>query len=234
MVYNLSSFNVLPGTCIGCQQNSQRQLDLCQQCEAALSHNTHCCAQCALPLPTSAARCGQCQRDTPPFDRTVAPFQYQGDIAAYIQAFKYRRKLAYGRVLGQLMAAHIHCRYDTALPDMLLPVPLHWWKLLRRGYNQALELSLTLEHYLGIALQTQTLQRPTAGQTQSELTRQQRLNALQNVFSIEPKANLRGLHVALVDDVMTTGATARTLATLLKDAGCHTVDVWTIARTPDR
>lgn len=233
MVYNFSSFRILPGVCVGCERLSQRDIDLCLSCEDKLSHNTRYCGHCALPLYTPAPTCGRCQNETTHFNQALSRFVYEGDISTQIHAFKYHQKLAHGRVLSELLVNSIQARYKPSeLPDVLVPVPLHWQKLIRRGYNQAHEISRILSHRLNIPIQHNILQRVQRGLKQSELSRKHRLSALKGVFAVSSKAQITGKHIALIDDVMTTGATASTLAALLKQAGCNTVDVWTLARTP--
>lgn len=233
MVYNFSSFSVLPGLCIGCQRLTDRKLDLCEACEALLPANTPNCAHCALPLPVSAPSCGRCQNETNHFNNAVSAFVYGGEIATHIHAFKYHRKLAQGRVLSELLAQKIQSNIaSNELPDMLIPVPLHWLKLIRRGYNQADEIARILSLHLNLPIQRKALARVQRGSTQSDLSRKQRLVALKAIFATRNHHLIKGKNIALIDDVMTTGATASTLARLLKQAGCNTVQVWTLARTP--
>lgn len=131
------------------------------------------------------------------------------------------------------MANAIKAR-ECPLPQVLLPVPLAARRLAQRGYNQAWELTRHLSRTLALPAWNDVLSRPLDTAHQAELSREARLRNLQSAFLVEPqqRGRVQGLHVALVDDVMTTGATVGQAATELMRAGASRVDVWVLARTP--
>ncbi|WP_331346309.1 ComF family protein [Cellvibrio sp. UBA7661] len=170
-------------------------------------------------------------RYPPPFTRSCIPFTYDYPFDFLIQQFKYRRQLSSGKVLARLLAEH--CKYEC--PDFLVPVPMHWRKRWQRGFNQSELLAYWSGKQLGIpvlAAATQTRHH----HSQKGLGRKERLRNQKQAFGINPAAiaRLKNKHVALVDDVVTTTATARALSELLLKAGARQVDIWALARTPDR
>jgi ComF family protein len=167
-------------------------------------------------------------RRGPPFSLTLYPLQYRFPADRLVQAFKFNRQLAAGRVLAELMCEHIRGR-DILPPDALVPVPLHAWRLFQRGFNQSYELAVHIGRALGIPLQANGLRRRRNTRAQSGLDRKQRRRNVRGAFhwkSRRPPCH----HVALVDDVMTTGTTVAECARVLKRAGARRVDVWLAAR----
>jgi ComF family protein len=161
------------------------------------------------------------------FDRAVAPYLYDYPLDHLIHAFKYGGVLSYGRVLGTLLAHRLRARTD-ALPQALIPVPLHDTRHRERGFNQAYELSRPLSSLLGIEVDDELCRckRPTVDQT--ELTAAERRRNVKNAFKLTRQPEYS--HVALVDDVLTSGSTTNEIAGLLKQAGVQRVEVWAIAR----
>lgn len=225
------SFRLWPGTCVLCGDPSQRDLDLCAGCEGDLPLLDAQCARCALPLAPAAdgAICGQCSREPPAFSAALIPYRYAAPLDLLIHRFKHRGDLAAGRVLGHLLARHL----GTALgepPDVIAPVPLHWRRSTVRGFNQAVELGCGLAHALDLPWNPRLLARCQASPPQQQLGRSARRRNLRGAFVVQHK--VVGLSVALVDDVMTTGATAHGIATCLRQAGAAGVQIWALARTP--
>jgi ComF family protein len=185
-------------------------------------------------MGVAAPACGACLRDPPPFSGTVCAFDYDFPWDRLIGDFKFnaRPELAgplAARLLQALRAA------GTERPDLLLPVPLAPGRLAERGYNQAWELARQLARGLRLRADATLLQRPADGAHQAQLTRDDRRRNLRGAFMVDPlrRGELAGLRVALVDDVMTTGATLREAAQELQRAGAATVSAWVLARTPD-
>ena len=224
------AFAVLPPHCLLCGRDGATQRDLCDACAADLVHNATSCARCALPLSNAAALCGDCLRHPPPFDAAFVPFVYASPLDRLLMRLKFGRSLAAGRVLAELWCA----RWSVApppLPQALIPVPLHAQRLRERGYNQALELARPLARRFGVPLATDALLRVRATAPQSELDAKARRRNLRAAFAATPHARLPP-HVALLDDVMTTGATVRAAAASLRRAGVQRIDVWACARAP--
>lgn len=221
-----------PGRCLACAEPGPPGRDLCDACATALPWNHHACARCAVPLPAAAAdglqACGACLRRPPPVQATHAAFVYAAPLDRLLPRFKFHRDLAAGRLLAQLMA---QACAGAERPRALLPIPLHRTRLRSRGYDQALELARPLAHALGIPLLPDVLVRTRATAPQSELDAARRSRNLRGAFAVKPGARLPA-HVALVDDVMTTGATLHAGATALRRVGVVRVDAWVCARVP--
>ena len=177
----------------------------------------------------SAVTCGSCLQRTPAFDGILTPYLYQPPVSNLIVALKYRHRLAAGRTLGQLLAGHV-AKVATPLPELIIPVPLHPRRLRERGFNQASELARSITRELAVPLSPESLQRIKRTTAQAGLKRRQRLRNLADAFAYHEGTPRK--HVAIVDDVVTTGATAEALARILKRAGIARVDVWAVARTP--
>lgn len=236
----------LPCPCLLCDSSLPPHSPnlLCSDCAAALPHlQKPLCACCSLPLATGAQApgittvyCGQCLAAPPSFSHSLIPFRYDFPLDALIHKFKYQQQLSAGKSLAQLLLHFVQQQlHQTPLlrPDMLVPVPLHWRRQWQRGFNQAELLAQPLSKALGIPLRN-SCQRRLHNHSQQGLSRRQRLRNLRQAFAINPAglADIQGKHLALVDDVVTTGATARCLSAMLRRAGAAQVDIWALARTP--
>jgi ComF family protein len=145
-----------------------------------------------------------------------------------VRAVKYHGAVAHARVLGELLAARLRARPLPCWPEVLLPVPLAPRRFRERGYNQAIELARGLERRLSIPLRTDVLVRVRETREQAGLPRSERRKNLRAAFAV--RGPLQAMHVALVDDVITTGSTVNELAKMLKAAGVRRVEVWAVAR----
>lgn len=191
------------------------------------------CEGCALRVPEGKRVCGACLREPPPFARTLAGVDYVHPWDRLITHFKFHDALDLAPALTQRLLA----RFDAAqipAPTLLLPVPLSRARLRVRGYNQAWELARRLGRALHCPAEPDLLLRVKDTPHQLALAPQQRAANVRGAFAIEPRrlAGVRGCRVALVDDVMTTGATAAEISRVLLRAGAAEVSVWVIARTP--
>ncbi len=198
-------------------------------CASALPRNRHACRRCALPLPAAAPAdtlCGDCQRTPPSYDSAIAPLLYQAPVDDLISGFKYHHRLHLGRPLARLLGDAVD--RQASLPQLLLPVPMHPRNLRQRGFNQAAELVRQLSRQLAIPGSYSSLQRHGETTHQRGLDRARRLRNLAGSFACSRPLTA---HVALVDDVITTGATAERISRILKQAGAEKVEVWAVART---
>lgn len=198
----------------------------CNACERDMPRlGAASCPICALPSP-AAQVCGHCLRKPPAFDRTLAPYRYAFPVDQLIQAMKFREQLA----LADAFALHFaqHCTPAT-LPDLLIPMPLHPAKLRSRGFNQSLLFASGLSRRLHIPLLQTACRRVRDTPPQSGLPWDQRRKNVRNAF--ECASEVQGKHVALVDDVLTTGASMNALAKAVRKQGAREIDVWVIART---
>ncbi len=207
---------------------------LCIDCLLELPWLRARCATCALPLPVAGQTCGACLRRPPAFERVEAPWRYGFPIDSLITGFKHRARWPHGRLLADLLAEHLRQGFAQGLhrPDCLLPVPLARARLRRRGFNQAGLLADWLAGDLDLPVRHDWLRRERDTPAQQGLDADARRRNLRQAFALEPRADLTDRHVAVVDDVLTTGATAEALARLLRRAGARRVDVYCLARTP--
>jgi len=218
----------LPPRCVLCGQPSG-PICICEPCKADLPWQGSRCLRCALPLGSRRdSICGACIQTPPPFYRTVCPLQYEFPANRLVQAFKFKRQLAAGRVLSHLICESVN-EQDSDIPEMLIPVPLHKLRLLTRGFNQAYELASYAGKVLGIPLAAGVLRRQRNTKAQSGLSRIQRRKNMRGAFYWHDSGK-PARHIALIDDVMTTGTTVTECARVLKRAGVKRVDVWVAAR----
>lgn len=225
---------LLPRTCLLCElplgAASASRPDLCEHCLAALPWNTGACRQCALPLPAGATeRCPTCEWFPPPWSRAVVPLVYADEVTGWVHRLKDHLGLVEARTLGQLLADAAAGAYtaDTP-PDFLVPVPLTWRRLAARGHNQALALALPVGRRLGIPVARTGARRVRHTRRQRGLPADQRSVNLLGAFAT--RRDWRGCRIGIVDDVLTTGATATELAHVLLDAGASEVHVLCAAR----
>jgi ComF family protein len=219
---------ILPPVCVLCGRTSG-SVCICYACKMELPWLGEHCRQCGLPVETESVDCCEfCLRSPPRYWSVVSPFVYEFPVDRMVQALKFRRQMAEGRVLSHLMAENIH-HQELELPDVIVPVPLHRWRLLKRGYNQSFELAGYIGRMLGIRVDASCLRRSRHTSAQSGLSRKQRLKNVRNAFYWHDDHRAPA-HVVLLDDVMTTGTTASECAGVLLRAGAKRVDVWVAAR----
>ena len=226
---------LFPNYCILCGLRSHRQVPLCTQCRADLQTNSWCCQRCAIPLPPQNSDlqrlCGHCLHSPPPFHRVIAPWLYDEHLAYIIHRWKYRGERRLTPLLASLWLQRAACPSPV---DLLIPVPLHWRRLWQRGFNQSdllcLQLRCVCPALSTTAVDHRAIRRQRATAAQSGMNARQRASNLRGAFTAyRPCDNLR---IAIVDDVLTTGATASAMAHVLLDAGASHIEVWCLARTP--
>lgn len=217
----------LPSRCLVCGGDGQGDVELCDGCRSSLVSNPSRCARCAIPLPLPAAACGTCQRRPPPWNDIWVPLVYAWPLDRLEARFKFSGSLAAGRALS---SCWIDAGPPPAIPDAIVPVPLHPARLRARGYNQALELVRPLARHLGVAVAHDALRRVRVTEAQSDLDAVERRKNVRGAFAMHRSTG--AAHVAVVDDVMTTGSTLAECARVLLASGVRRVDVWALARTP--
>ncbi|MCU0755830.1 MAG: ComF family protein [Xanthomonadales bacterium] len=222
---------LVPPHCALCDAAGAQGLDLCGDCLAALPRSGAACGHCGLPTAIPVARCGRCLAAPPRFDAVIAPLRYAYPADRAIQAYKFYADLSLGRSLSALLVEAVRAQ-RAPLPAVLLPVPLHRSRLRERGFNQSLEIARRVGTALGVPVDPSRLRRTRATAAQSGLDRRARRQNVRGAFTLEAGAALPD-RVAIIDDVLTTGATVSELARLLKDAGVAHVAVWTLARAGD-
>jgi ComF family protein len=227
-----ATWGLYPPVCLVCGGDGDPGRDLCAGCARDFARNLTACARCAEPLPPATppgSLCGRCQHDPPHFDLCHAPYLYAPPLDRLLTGLKFNARLAHARLLATLLGDAIH-RTRADPPDLLVPVPLHAARLRERGFNQAVELARPLAASLGIPLGAGLVTRTRPSAPQSGLQRSLRRANVRGAFAVVRAPPAR--HVALVDDVLTTGHTASEIAKALKRAGVERVEVWVVARTP--
>ncbi len=219
---------LLPPTCLLCAGPAGPGLDLCAGCHAELPRTRFPCPRCALPLPQPQAGCGACLSQPPPWQRCVAPLLYRPPASQLLATFKYRGRLPGGQLLTTLLLDELRRTGTDA--ELIVPVPLHWRRRWVRGFNQAELIADRLGAALAIPVAMRALRRTRATAPQQSLDAKTRARNLRGAFALQRP--VAGLRVALVDDVVTTGATAAALSRLLLNAGATAVELWALARTP--
>lgn len=219
---------VLPDICSCCGDETHLTPGLCDPCVQTISRNVVSCRYCANPLPNPGV-CPACLIASPGFDVTIGPFLYDDTARALVSSAKFHRDLGALACMGHLLGRHIASVVDK-LPDVVIPVPLHVSRLRQRGYNQAIEMTKVIRRYVPISIDTRSCTRivPTAAQSGLQTLSHRRRN-VRHAFAIG-KMPAEVDHVALVDDVMTTGSTLGEITRCLLQAGVQRVDVWVFAR----
>ena len=219
--------------CLLCDEPAEQPYPLCVACEQELPWLGDHCLRCALPMPMVGLSCGQCSRRAPAFDQVIALWHYGFPVDALISRFKHNRQWPLGRLMAEMLGQGLQHRYAEGLakPELLLPVPLARRRQRERGFNQAGMLARWLSKGLAIDCDEQLLLRTRETPAQQGLDAKARRRNLRRAFALAEASHVEGLHVAVVDDVLTTGTTAQTIAALLRDAGARRVDVYCLART---
>ncbi|MBY0576639.1 MAG: ComF family protein [Gallionellaceae bacterium] len=211
--------------CVLCGSMSDDGL-WCAACDDALPYlDASHCPICALPVP-GGATCGQCLQHPPVFNRATAVFGYTFPLDKLMQAMKYREQIALAHAFAGKLAQRID---KTDLPDCIIPMPLHPAKLRERGFNQSLLLAGGVARELNVRLLRNACQRVRDTPPQSALPWKERKKNVRGAFRCD--TDLTGKRVALVDDVMTTGASLDALAEAVQQMGASEISVWVVART---
>lgn len=198
----------------------------CGDCDAALPYlEAPHCPVCALPTPSGEV-CGYCLQYPPLYSRTTAVFGYAFPLDKLVQAMKYGEQLALATAFAEKLALQVN---QSDLPDCVIPMPLHPAKLRERGFNQSLLLAATVARKLKIELLPNTCQRVRDTPPQSALPWKERKKNVRNAFRCD--RDLAGRRVALVDDVMTTGASLNALAEAVQKGNSGEISAWVVART---
>ena len=224
---------LLPQQCTLCGLPSHRSLPLCVDCAAELTPNHTACTRCAIPLAPGQgpkSLCGNCLRRPPPFHRVIAPWQYSEYLGHLIHRWKFSGDLG----MTPLLAGLWQQQARPCPVDLLVPVPLHWWRQWRRGFNQSELLARRLQgdcqELQSSPIDTRLVRRHRATAVQSGSNAQARARNLRGAFTVtRPCDNLR---IAVIDDVLTTGGTAAEIARELGKAGARHIEIWCLARTP--
>lgn len=227
----LDAVATTPSQCTVCHDWGTRRV--CALCVARFVPVLPRCRRCAIEVPSGTGLCGACLIDPPPFEQALAAVDYAHPWDGLITQFKFHSALDLAPALTQRLLDTFRHGGDPA-PALLLPIPLSAERLRERGYNQAWELARRLARALDCRADTGLLLRVKDTPHQLALAPDQRAGNVRAAFAVEPRrrAELAGLTVTIVDDVMTTGATVSEAARVLLLAGAARVHVWVVARTP--
>lgn len=219
---------ILKQRCILCSNYQGTDLGMCEPCLHGLPwHQATQCPQCA--LLSDGRTCGNCLAAPPSFDATHSIFTYDFPLDKLLQRYKYRETLQLSSTFATLLQQKLKPSHNI---DLVLPMPMHDKRLQERGFNQALEIARLLCKATGLALDYNACKRIKLTPPQASLPLKERAKNIRGVFSCDK--NLQGLNIAIVDDVMTTGASLDELAKTLKQAGAAHVECWVVARTLPR
>lgn len=224
-VYNTLLRQLVPERCPRCRGPTER--GYCEGCERDFERIDAPCERCGLPSPVR--HCPRLRRQWR-IEAAVAPYRYSPPLYRQLHALKFSGARLLGRALGLLLAADVDRRGSHA--DLLMAVPLHAARLRLRGYNQAAEIARTVAVELGVSFRAGGVERVRATAPQSRLGSGQRRANIAEAFAV--CRDVAGRRIAVVDDVITTGATVNALAGALLAAGAESVLAWSVARTLDR
>ena len=224
----------MPPLCLNCDQGISRNQALCPSCWKAIHFITSpFCEQCGLPFEVPVEKgtlCTECLTDPPPFTAARSVYLYDEASKGMILKFKHGDQLHPSMAMGEWMRRVIQDFLPTV--DLILPVPLHRWRLWRRRYNQAALLAKAMSRHTGkdVALDALRRIKPTA--SQGHQNRAERERNVKGAFGVDKNwhQQIKGKNLLLVDDVMTSGATIRACCTVLQKAGASTIYVATLAR----
>ena len=223
----------VPGLCWLCRMPlALGHWGICSVCAQSVRCRVCLCPQCGLPATHATLPCGRCLQKSPPWQRLVTVSDYTPPLSSLIHQLKFSRRCEIALALSRLLLQEVLlARRATGLrlPDRIVSVPLwqrrHW----RRGFNQSDLLCRPLARWLGCSWDSQSVTRVRATATQHHLSARLRKRNLKNAFRLE--LPVRGLHMVIVDDVVTTGSTVAEIAQLLLRNGAATVQVWCLCRT---
>ncbi|WP_127957035.1 DNA utilization protein GntX [Serratia microhaemolytica] len=209
-----------------------KQQGICSYCLNSLPTKPCCCPRCGLPSALADRPCGRCLQKPPAWQQLIFVTDYRPPLSTLVKQFKFQRSPALATALARLILLEWLTAYRAqrlGKPDLILAVPLHNKRAWQRGYNQTDLLARPLAHWLGCQYQPATLRRVKSTAPQQQLPARLRQHNLHNAFRCDE--NLAGCHVALLDDVVTTGNTVAEITRLLQQNGAASVQIWTLCRT---
>lgn len=240
-IFNLSSDCYLCGCSVVSSKTEpkQRAPIICEDCHRQLPLSGSACNTCGLPLSLSLTNnkntdqviCGECLKNSPPYNLTISGFHYEAPINEFVTQLKFSSQFQLLPVLCDYLIDKIEQHYgDSALPSAIVAVPLHSKKLIQRGFNQSQLIVDRIAKVLDLTIITKGVYRTKMTNAQSGLDSVERKGNMKNAFQIECKLPE---HIAIVDDVVTTGMTVSELANQARLHGAKKIDIWCLARAYD-
>jgi ComF family protein len=220
----------LPGQCAVC--HAWPAQPLCEACVARFAQPQPRCRRCAIPVSAEIDRCGRCLGAPPPLDACYAAVSYEFPWSALIANYKFNGQASWARGFGTVMLSAPWVEPALEAADLVVPMPLSGQRLAERGFNQALLLARAMAP---AKTEARLLLRVRHTAAQAALDRNERLGNVMGAFAVDPLrvSQLRGKHVAVIDDVMTSGASLYTAADALRKAGAASVTALVLARTDE-
>ncbi len=217
--------SVLPERCCLCLQPDSG--GFCHRCQDILPWIHSSCQRCGKAM-TIPGICGQCQNKNIYFDQVVVPFQYKEPVSRHLHQLKYQGQFSIAPSMAKILAAKI-IKSGCAFPDVLIPVPLHPNRLRQRGFNQASLIAQHVGKLLGLPLDRQLVSRIRDTPSQTELNAVEREKNMQDAFAVSPGGRYDS--VAVIDDIITSGATINAICGKLRDQNYNQISAWAIAKT---
>ena len=214
--------------CLVCNGIITNNLGVCAPCESELPVLNNYCDLCAEPLAVGMTRCGSCLVKNILYVNTKVQFYYAAPVDNLIIKLKFGHDLTGARVLGNLLAGYLIQNGIGEKPEIIVPVPLHSYRLRTRGYNQALEIARPVAKKLSIPIDRFSVTRVKNTMAQAQLRAKDRAGNVRGAFEVKKSFNYR--HVAIIDDVITTGHTIMELAKTLYRHGVSRIDIWCCAK----
>jgi len=219
---------VIPEKCIDCNRAiKSNDTCICDICYPKLPFLDNACQHCGQPFNADADICGRCIKSSPIYDQCFYAFKYEYPIDKQICQFKYSERPELAKPIAKLLYHEIKQHY-LPTPELLIPVPVHTRKLRERGFNQSLLLTKILSSLTGIPY-ANSIDKYRHTSPQAQQTLKQRHNNIKNSFRLNTKINAK--HVAIIDDVITTGATVSEISKILQKNGVDYIQVWGVAHT---
>jgi len=200
---------------------------ICDTCQQKLPYLENACRRCALEIPPNTDLCGNCLTNPPPFDETVCVFNYAQPIDQWIHKLKYDEQLMYADVLARFIAQHA-MELQLPPPEIIIAVPSHPKRLAERGFNHSELIAKRISKLLNMQYEPNLIKKCRHTPPQASLSRAQRLKNHTGTYKMTGKTRVSS--VAIIDDVVTTGATTTEISKILKRNGVNYIQVWSFAR----
>lgn len=213
--------------CFLCDLECNGHQLICDDCYRTLPICHNACKQCGIQLTQNSNRCTQCITSPPSFHRTFSLFNYQPPISQWITQLKFQENLIIAKLFAQYWINYFK-NQRSELPELILPVPLHYRRLKERGFNQAVEIAKPIGKHFQIPVAKNMCVKIKNTEAQSNLSAEKRRKNLKNAFALSYSIDAK--RVAILDDVMTTGNTVSEISALLQKTGVEHIDIWCCAR----